>query len=107
VQLADTPRTRRIGLLRHKKLAPGEGLWIYPTQAIHTFGMRFAIDVVFLDRRRRIKRIYHRLAPFRLTRLVWGAQSALELAPGSLAGTGTAVGDELQFLPCEKPPAEK
>src|SRR5207253_9934978 len=45
VRLADTPGARRIGLLRHDKLNTGQGLWIYPTQAIHTFGMRFPIDV--------------------------------------------------------------
>ena len=103
VLLADTPRARRIGLLRHKALEPGEGLWIYPTQAIHTFGMRFPIDVVFLDRRLRVKRVYHRLAPFRLTMLVWGARSALELSSGSLASTGTVAGYELQFSVCEEP----
>jgi len=97
VRLADTPRERRTGLLKRDKLNPGEGLWIYPTQAIHTFGMRFPIDVVFIDRRMRVKRIYHQLAPFRLTSLVWSAQSVLELPSGSLAGTQTAVGDELQF----------
>lgn len=97
VQLADTPRSRRIGLLKHKTLEPGEGLWIYPTQAIHTFGMKFPIDVAFLDRGLRVKRVYHRLVPYRLTSLVWGARSALELASGSLASTGTIVGDELQF----------
>jgi uncharacterized protein len=101
VLAADTPRSRRIGLLRHKNLEPGEGLWIYPTQAIHTFGMRFPIDVVFLDRRLRVKRVYHGLRPFRLTSFVWGARSALELASGSLANTGTALGDEFQFSPCE------
>ena len=103
VRLADTPRSRRTGLLKHRELEPGEGLWIYPTQAIHTFGMRFPIDVAFLDRRLRIKRLYHGLAPFRLTWLVWGAQSVLELASGSLAGIGTAVGDELQFSLREEP----
>src|SRR5947209_17492107 len=102
VQLADTPRARRIGLLKHDMLSPGQGLWIYPTQAIHTFGMRFPIDVVFIDRRMRVKRVYHQLAPFRLTSLVWSAQSVLELPSGSLAGTGTAVGDELQFSLCEE-----
>jgi uncharacterized membrane protein (UPF0127 family) len=102
VQLADTPRARRVGLLRRENLAPGEGLWIYPTQAIHTFGMRFPIDVAFLDRRLRVKRVYHGLAPFRLTALVWGARSVLELPSGSLARTGTAVGDELQFSPCDE-----
>jgi uncharacterized membrane protein (UPF0127 family) len=97
VRLADTPRARRIGLLKHDKLNTGEGLWIYPTQAIHTWGMRFPIDLVFIDRRMRVRRIYHRLAPFRLTSLVWSAQSVLELPSGSLASTGTSVGDELQF----------
>jgi len=97
VRLADTPRARRIGLLRHDKLNKGEGLWIYPTQAIHTFGMRFPIDVVFIDRRMRVRRIYQQLAPFRLTSLVWSAQSVLELPSGALAGTQTTVGDELQF----------
>jgi uncharacterized membrane protein (UPF0127 family) len=105
VRLADTPSSRRIGLLQHKRLEPDEGLWIYPTQAIHTFGMRFPIDVAFLDRSLRVKRIYHGLAPFRWTTLVWGAQSVLELASGCLASTGTVVGDELQFSPSEEPPA--
>ncbi|MBI2822106.1 MAG: DUF192 domain-containing protein [Acidobacteria bacterium] len=103
VRLADTPRSRRIGLLKHERLEPGEGLWIYATQAIHTFGMRFPIDVAFLDRLLRVKRVYHRLAPYRLTSLVWGARSVLELAAGSLASTGTAVGDELQFSLRDEP----
>jgi uncharacterized membrane protein (UPF0127 family) len=103
VHLADTPRSRRIGLLKHKALPAGEGLWIFPTQAIHTFGMRFPIDVAFLDRSLRVKRIYHQLQPYRLTSLIWGAQSVLELASGSLAGTGTAVGDQLQFTIHEGP----
>ena len=107
VQLADTSRSRRVGLLQHESLEPGEGLWIYPTQAIHTFGMRFPIDVAFLDRGLRVKRIYHRLAPFRLTSLVWGARSVLELSSGSLASTGTAVGDELQFSLREEPLASR
>ena len=102
VQLADTPRARRIGLLKREKLNPGQGLWIFPTQAIHTFGMRFPIDVVFLDRQMKIKRVYQQLAPFRLTSLVWSAQSALELPSGSLAATNTVVGDQLQISPREE-----
>jgi uncharacterized membrane protein (UPF0127 family) len=49
-----------------------------------------------------VKRVYHQLAPFRLTSLVWSAQSVLELPPGSLASTNTAVGDELQISPREE-----
>src|SRR5262249_42777238 len=101
VRLADTPRSRRVGLLKHDRLEAGEGLWIIPTQAIHTFGMQFPIDVVFLDSRLFVKRIYPALLPWRLTTFVWGAQSVLELASGSLAGTGTMVGDQLQFSPGE------
>ena len=107
VLLADTPRSRRVGLLHHDALLSGEGLWLYPTQAIHTFGMRFPIDVAFLDRNLRVKRVYHDLLPFRLTSLVWGARSALELPSGSLARTGTTVGDELQFSLCEDGSAGK
>jgi hypothetical protein len=84
-------------------LNSGQGLWIFPTQAIHTFGMRFPIDVVFIDREMRVKRVYQRLAPYRLTTLVWRAQSVIELPSGSLAGTNTAVGDELQILRREEP----
>lgn len=97
VQLADTPRARRIGLLAHRSLRAGEGLWIVPTQAVHTIGMRFPIDVIFLDRNRKVRRIYHRLRPFRLTRFVWRASSALEVPAGTAAASGTKVGDELQF----------
>jgi hypothetical protein len=97
VRVADTPRSRRIGLLKHDRLEAGEGLWIYPTQAIHTLGMRFPIDVVFLDASLFVKRVYPSLPPWRLTRFVWGAQSVLELPSGSLASTGTVAGDQLQF----------
>ena len=103
VRLADNPRARRVGLLKHRTLGFGEGLWIYPTQAIHTFGMRFPIDVVFLDSDQRVKRMYHALRPFRMTSFVWGAQSVLELAAGALASTGTQVGDELSFSLRDEP----
>jgi uncharacterized membrane protein (UPF0127 family) len=99
VRLADHPRSRRTGLLTETQLQPGAGLWIFPSQAIHTFWMRFSIDVAFLDRNLRVKRVYHRMPPFRMSRFVWGAQSVLELASGVLADSGTETGDELQISP--------
>jgi hypothetical protein len=90
-------------LLKHEELPEGEGLWIFPTQAIHTFGMRFPIDVVFLDSFLSVKRIYPSLSPYRLTTFVWGAQSVLELPAGSLASTGTMVGDQLHFSRRKEP----
>ena len=97
IRLADTARSRRTGLLKHETLEAGEGLWIFPTQAVHTFGMRFPIDVVFLDSSLLVKRVYVGLQPWRLTTFVWGAKSVLELPCGSLAGSGTIVGDQLHF----------
>ena len=97
VCVADTPRERRVGLLGRKSLDAGEGLLIVPTQAIHTFFMQIPIDAIFLDRQRRVKRVYHRLVPNRLTRFVWGAHAVLELASGAAERCGVAVGDELEM----------
>jgi len=49
-EIADTSAKRRTGLLKHTSLEPGDGLWIIPCEAIHSFGMKFAIDVLYLDR---------------------------------------------------------
>lgn len=97
VRVADTPRERRVGLLGRETLSPGEGLLIVPTQAVHTFFMRIPIDAIFLDRQRRVKRVYHHLVPNRLTRFVWGAHSVLELESGAAKRSGLAVGDELEL----------
>ncbi len=97
ISLADTPGPRRKGLLGRDHLEAGEGLWIVPTQAIHTFGMRFPIDVAFLDRQRRVKRVYHCLKPNRITRFVWGAHSVLELESGALRKAGALIGDQLEM----------
>src|SRR5262249_46777295 len=55
--IADTSAKRRTGLLKHTKLGPGEGLWIAPTEGVHTFGMKFPIDVVFLNKKKKILKI--------------------------------------------------
>lgn len=101
VRLADDTWSRLAGLLTRSRLEPGEGLLI-PSAAIHTIGMRFSIDAVFLEKiqvakRRRVKRIYHGLAPWRMTRYVWGAESVLELPAGTAEASQTEVGDELEI----------
>ena len=109
VAVADTTWTRLVGLLNRSALGPDEGLWIYPCSAVHTWGMRFPIDAVFLDklaplaepgvrgRLCRVMRIYHRLAPWRLSGFVWRAESVLELAAGSAQDKGIEAGDELEI----------
>jgi hypothetical protein len=99
VMWADTVLTRLVGLLGRRELAPGAALWISPCKGIHTMGMRFPIDVVFLDKDMRVVALRERVAPWRMTRIVMSASSVLEMAAGSIARTGVAVGDELDFVP--------
>jgi protein-S-isoprenylcysteine O-methyltransferase Ste14/uncharacterized membrane protein (UPF0127 family) len=94
---AHTHWSRLRGLLGTKRLEPGEGLWIKPSNQIHMFGMRYAIDVVFLDDAGRVLRLVHALAPNRISPRVAGATSVLELPAGTLERTGLAEGELVQI----------
>src|SRR5215471_6631495 len=94
--LANTSATRRTGLLRHARLESGEGLWIVPTEGVHTFGMKFAIDVVFLNKQRKILKLRPNMGKARMS-LSLRAHSVLELPAGTLESTGTRAGDQLEF----------
>jgi uncharacterized protein len=94
-QVAATPWSRLVGLLGRRGLEPGEGLLLRGEQAIHTFGMRFTIDVVYLDRDARVLRALHRLGPQRLGPFLRESRDVLELPAGTLDVTGTRAGDEL------------
>ena len=95
VSVAGTTLRRMVGLLGNRSLEPGTGLLILPSQAIHTVAMRFAIDVVFLDRKWRVVHLRRAMAPFRMTGVHWKARCVLELPAGVIAETSTAVGDQL------------
>ena len=75
----------------------GKGLWIVPAEGVHTLGMRFAIDVVYLNEEGRVLKTYHRLPPYRFAAILWKARSVLELPAGVLERTGTKIGDVLEF----------
>ena len=92
--MADTSEKRRTGLLKHERLAPGEGLWIVPCESVHTFFMKFAIDLVYLDKQKKVKKIRHAVGPWRMS-ACFSAHSVLELPAGTLKETGTEPGDEL------------
>jgi hypothetical protein len=94
--IADTSRKRRVGLLKHTSLPPGQGLWIAPCEGIHTFGMKFAIDVLFLDRKKKVLKARPEMKAARLS-LCLLAESVLELPPGTIKETGTQAGDVLEF----------
>jgi uncharacterized membrane protein (UPF0127 family) len=99
IQLANTSVSRGVGLLRHTHLAPGEGLWIRPSSGVHMFGMKFAIDVVGLDKKMRVVRLWPNLKPWRMTALVWSMSSAIELPVGVIAASGLKLGDTISFAP--------
>ena len=93
---ANTGPTRRTGLLRHQSLPAGEGLWIVPCEGVHTIGMKFAIDVVYLDKKKKVVKLRPDMGKWRMS-LCLRARSVLELPAGTVAATKTAVGDVLEF----------
>lgn len=97
VEWSGSSATRRKGLLGRERIDEDEGMYIVPTQWIHMFGMRFPIDVAFLDSDGRVLHIHHRLKPNRLSRIVWRAEGALELAAGVLESTETTIGDFIEL----------
>jgi uncharacterized protein len=96
-EVANTSAKRRTGLLKKDKLEPGEGLWISPCESVHTFFMKFAIDLVYLDRKKRVRKVRHAVPPWRLS-VCLTAHSVLELPAGTAAETGTQRGDQLIFV---------
>jgi uncharacterized membrane protein (UPF0127 family) len=97
VRTAITPLSRFMGLLGTAAIADGEGLWIVPCRGVHTVGMRYPIDVAFLDARGVVVGVLEGLPPNRVGRVFRGARGALEMRSGILAATGTVPGDRLVF----------
>ena len=95
-EVADTSRKRNVGLLKHKSLPAGQGLWIVPCEGIHTFGMKFAIDVVFLDRKKKVMKVRPDMGRRRIS-LCLLAHSVLELPAGTALGAAVQRGDQLEF----------
>jgi hypothetical protein len=102
LEVADTGEKRNKGLLGRKSLAPGEGLWIIPCESVHTFFMQFPIDLVYLDRKRAIKKLKNAVPAWRLSACL-SAHSILELPAGTILGSQTQLGDVLEFSPNESP----
>ena len=93
--LADSHWSRFRGLMATdaENFPPGTGLWIVPCRGVHTFGMRFAIDVVYLDAEQRVVYVRENLQPWRMASVRLSAASVVELPPGTIGRTKTGVGD--------------
>jgi len=94
--VAATPLTRMRGLLGRSSLPSGQGILLRPAASVHTFFMRFSIDVVFLDDELRVVQIAADLRPWRAAGKR-GARAVLELPAGECERRGLRVGDQLRF----------
>ena len=100
VEIAETRRARNRGLLGRDALDPSSALVLTPCCSIHTASMRFAIDVVFIDRDGRVLRIVSALPPWRAAWAV-RAHAVIELAGGCLRPDDLKVGDAVYLVPVE------
>jgi uncharacterized protein len=98
IDLADTLWSRLFGLLGRRRLGFGRGMLIQPSSGVHTFGMSFPIDVIALDKHRRVLRTWRRLPPFRLTGLSFRTRACLELPAGEIDRCNIEAGDRLKVV---------
>ncbi len=94
---ATGPIARMRGLLGTGSLAAGSGLWIRPCRGIHSIGMKYAFDALFIDRNRKVVGAYRSFPRNRISRIFPSADGVLELPAGTIEGTGTRIGDEIAF----------
>lgn len=97
IEVADTSATRLFGLLGRKSLDTGKGLWIKPSSGVHTFFMSIPIDVIGLDKNRKVIKLWPNLVPWRLTSVSFKLHSVVELPAGRIAACETQIGDTLSI----------
>ena len=97
LEIAGTGPKRSRGLLGRRGLETGQALWIVPCEAVHTFGMQFTLDLVYLDKEHRVKKIVRNIPPWRISGCLT-AHSVIELAAGSVLEADVQPGDQLQFI---------
>jgi uncharacterized membrane protein (UPF0127 family) len=93
VRVADTPWARLRGLLGRVRLRSDEGVWVVPSRGIHTIGLLFSIDVIYLDAEFRVVRLIEGLRPLRIAPLRFDSASVLEVPARTIEASGTKIGD--------------
>jgi len=97
--VADSYLSRLVGLLgKTKRWAQlGKGLWIVPSRGVHTIGMLFPIDLIFLSKKKEVVHLEEHVRPFRISKVSLKALSVLELPPHTIYHSRTEVGDQLEI----------
>jgi uncharacterized protein len=93
VTVADTHLSSLKGLVGKRKLKSDEGIWVIPSQGIHTIGVFVPIDVIYLDASRTVIHLVEHLRPFRLGPIKAGCESVLELPVRTIYTSHTQIGD--------------
>ncbi len=103
-KVADSYFPRLIGLLGKTKrwAQAGNGLWIVPSRGVHTIGMLFPIDLIFLNKEKKVVYVEEHVRPFRISGVSLKAASVLELPPHTIYRSQTQVGDQFEIAPLEK-----
>ena len=96
LRIADTHWTRLRGLVGVRDFVQGRGLWIVPCHGVHTLGMSFPIDVLYLSAENTVVHLEEQLRPWRFAPVRLNAKTVLEFPAGTIAATGTAVGDRIE-----------
>ncbi|HTW45103.1 MAG TPA: DUF192 domain-containing protein [Acidobacteriaceae bacterium] len=99
-EIATASAARRKGLLGRTGLPDGGGLWIVPCESVHTFFMKFPIDLIYIDRKSTVKKVRRNVSPWRLSACL-SAHSIIELPAGVIDRSQTIVGDRLELIPAE------
>lgn len=94
-------KTRRTGLLNRDSFEHGSAMLIAPTNAVHTFFMRFAIDIAFVTREGKVVKACGSVRPWRIAGALRGF-AVIELPAGTLARSDTVTGDILAIVPAEQ-----
>ncbi|MDP9338252.1 MAG: DUF192 domain-containing protein [Acidobacteriota bacterium] len=99
--VADSYIRRLVGLLgKTKRWAQlGRGLWIIPSSGVHTIGMLFPIDLIFLSKEKEVVHVEEHVRPFRISKVSLRAESVLELPPHTIYRSGTQIGDRFEIAP--------
>lgn len=103
--VADSYLSRLVGLLgKTKRWAQlGKGLWIVPSRGVHTIGMMFPIDLIFLSKQKEVVHLEEHVRPFRISKVSLKALSVLELPPHTIYHSKTEVGDQFEITRMREP----
>jgi len=99
--VANSYISRLVGLLGKTRnwAQLGRGLWIIPSSGVHTIGMLFPIDLIFLSKEKEVVHVEEHVRPFRISKVSLKAESVLELPAHAIYRSGTKVGDRLEIAP--------